>query len=81
MENTEGKFMFSGHETLFGRVGLWVRPEHMTEKDALGAMKEIEDLYKHKYGYKCVRVLRNKNDPLMVDVYVIPNRAKSCRYY
>ena len=78
--NNQG-FLFSNHETLYGRAGLYLQKEHMTVKDVVDAMKEIEELYKETYGYKCVKVIRNRNDPLMVDVYVIPNNSNYCKYY
>jgi hypothetical protein len=78
--DTTGGFMFSGHENIFGRAGLLVE-EHLTPQDYLDAFKEIENLYKMKYGYKCVRVVRSKTDPLMCDVWVIPNRAYAKTIY
>ena len=75
--NTENKFMFSGHESLFGRAGVDLYLEHMSAKDVENAMKEIEDMYKYRYGYKCVRVLRNINDPFIVDVYVVPKKIRT----
>lgn len=73
MTTGEPGFLFSGHETIFGRAGLGFHEDDITPNDYIDAMKEIEDLYKRKYGYWCVRVIRNKNDPLMCDVWVIPN--------
>ena len=71
-----GGFMFAGHEVIFGRAGVFLREEHLRPHDYIDALKEIENYYKYKYGYKCVRAIRSKTDPLMCDVWVIPNKPR-----
>lgn len=80
MNNTTG-FYFAGHEPLLGRAGINLRYEHIKPSDILQAMREIEYIYKRKFGYECVKVIRNKNDPLLVDVYVIPTKLYAHNYY
>lgn len=70
----DGGFMFAAHEVIFGRAGIFLRVEHLQPHDYIYALKEIENLYRYKYGYKCVRAIRSKTDPLMCDVWVIPNK-------
>lgn len=75
------KFYYSSTEPIFGRAGLYLRKEHLMPQDYIDGMKEVEELYKQKYGYECVRVVRNQNDPLMCDVWVIPNNAIKIMWY
>ena len=70
MERMNSIFYFSHQEVLFARAGILVSVDDITPSDVVKAMKEVEEYQKRKYGYECVRVVRNKHDPMMVDVYV-----------
>ena len=63
-------FYFSHQEVLFARAGILVDVDDITPGDVVKAMKEVEEYQKKKYGYECVKVVRNRYDPMMVDVYV-----------
>jgi hypothetical protein len=63
-------FLFSHQEVLFARAGLYIRMNQVTPSDVITSMREIEEYQKRTYGYDCVKVVRNRNDPMMVDVYV-----------
>ena len=72
--NHNDQFMFAGHEHIFSRVGLLTTLDDLQPHHYIDSLREIENLYKHKYGYKCVQAIRSKTDPLMCDVWVIPNK-------
>ena len=79
--NKKTTFLFSHQEVLFARAGIYVRMNQVTPRDVTSAMLEIEEYQKKKYGYDCVKVVRNRNDPMMVDVYVKRELTKTiCDY-
>jgi hypothetical protein len=81
MDSRTQPFLFSHQEVLFARAGLYIRINQITPSNVVSAMREIEEYQTKKYGYDCVKVIRNKNDPMMVDVYVKRARIPTiCNY-
>ena len=70
----QGKYYFFGYESIYGRVGVDLHLKHMNERNKQIALKEIEQIYKDRWGYKNVIVKPDPNDPYICQVFVMPNK-------
>jgi len=75
------EYLFLGYEVLYGRVGLDLKLDNMSLQDQTERIKEIKQIYKDTWGYEDVLIKKDKNDPLMVMIYVKPNKPYGINYY
>lgn len=74
-------FTFLGYEPLYGRIGLGIRLEEVTEAMKRIRIQEITTYYKDQFKFADVRVIEDENDPYMSLVFVKISQPYATNFY